>query len=514
MITKRSIKPLLPAPSSDSSRWHTHTEVVSVEGMCSVLLVVAFLAAGVTASALAQTAASGTNRDLNGWTIFTPSVDSRVVYVSSSTGKDTQTGLSQDMPFKTIAKGISRLRSGHPDWLLLKKGDTWYESVDWSNSGGRSASQPMLISSYGTGPRPLIETGSHRGFSNTQVGGSRGNGTTNNLAIVGLHFYANTRDPNSSDYAGNSGEAGFSWIANGTNILIEDNVFRYYTVNIVLGASGLALKNFSLRRNIIADAYSTTGHSEGIFSDGVTGLIMEENLFDHNGWNASIEGAEANVFNRNIYLAATTTQVFFKGNISANSASEGAQFRSGGTIINNLFVRNSSGFDLGHLQGDPIITFAEVHQNVILESNDIQDAPAPGPRGFGIVFYSAKGTGVKVTNNIIAHVASAFPYGAGLNFDSTATAVDASNNIIYDWTNPIVTDPGNPGANIISPNQINLTGYPDPNRTVGTYNASLGGSPTLMSFLAQARKQSKDNWRPQYTAEAVINYIGAGFGIY
>jgi hypothetical protein len=110
-------------------------------------------------------------------------------------------------------------------------------------------------------------------------------------------------------------------------------------------------------------------------------------------------------------------------------------------------------------------------------------------------------------------VASAFPYGAGLNFDSTATGVNASNNIIHDWTNPIVTDPGNPGANIISPNEINLTGYPDPNRTVGTYNASLGGSPTLLGFLAEARKQSKDNWRPQYTAEAVNIYIRAGFGI-
>src|ERR1700737_3619807 len=106
MIPMRSINPLLPAPSSDSSRWHTHTEVVSVEGMCSVLLVVAFLAAillSVTASALAEKAASGAHLDVNGLTIFAPSVYSRVVYVSNSTGKDTQTGLSQYMPVKTIA---------------------------------------------------------------------------------------------------------------------------------------------------------------------------------------------------------------------------------------------------------------------------------------------------------------------------------------------------------------------------------------------------------------------------
>ena len=39
--------------------------------------------------------------------------------------------------------------------------------------------------------------------------------------------------------------------------------------------------------------------------------------------------------------------VTFIGNISANSSSEGAQFRSGGTIIDNLFVADSLGFSVG-----------------------------------------------------------------------------------------------------------------------------------------------------------------------
>src|SRR6266478_3333053 len=55
--------------------------------------------------------------DANGWTLVTPSPDSRIIYVSSSTGNDANSGLSRFAPLKTIAKGESLLRDGMPDWL-------------------------------------------------------------------------------------------------------------------------------------------------------------------------------------------------------------------------------------------------------------------------------------------------------------------------------------------------------------------------------------------------------------
>ena len=67
-------------------------------------------------------------------------------------------------------------------------------------------------------------------------------------------------------------------------------------------------------------------------------------------------------------------------------------------------------------------------------------------------------------------------------------------------------------ATITSNNQINQAGYLDPSRTVESYNASLGHSADLNAFLAEARLQSKDNWNPQLTADAVNNYIREGFG--
>ena len=55
--------------------------------------------------------------------------------------------------------------------------------------------------------------------------------------------------------------------------------------------------------------------------------------------------------------------------------------------------------------------------------------------------------------------------------------------------------------------------FVDPGRTLGSYHGSIGGSPTHEAFMAEARQQSKQNWRQAYTAQAVIEYIREGFGV-
>src|SRR5207237_9388487 len=53
----------------------------------------------------------------SGWPSFTPSVDTRTVYVSSSSGDDQHDGLSPATSKRTVAAGQALLRSGYPDWL-------------------------------------------------------------------------------------------------------------------------------------------------------------------------------------------------------------------------------------------------------------------------------------------------------------------------------------------------------------------------------------------------------------
>ena len=75
--------------------------------------------------------------DETGWSIMTPSEDSRLIYVSSSAGDDetaefyalrdvgnvANPGLIK--PFKTIAAANLSAREGFPDWIILRQGDVW-----------------------------------------------------------------------------------------------------------------------------------------------------------------------------------------------------------------------------------------------------------------------------------------------------------------------------------------------------------------------------------------------------
>jgi hypothetical protein len=458
--------------------------------------------------------------DASGWTVFIPSADTHVIYVSNSTGRDTNTGRSASAPVKTISKGVSLLRSGYPDWLLLKKGDTWTnESIETApgdnfGKGGKSAVQPMLISSYGTGPRPLIKTANGKpGIF--FIGGSAGN----YVAVVGLEFYAYQRDPANPSYVGDAN------LLNGPGLfqynsfnwqLVEDCKFSFYGDDLTY--SGLAAgANLSLRRNEILDAYNpdTTAHSQGIYAENISGLLLEENLFDHNGWNDKVVGAERNIFNRNVYLQWNTTNVTARGNIIARSSSEGIQFRSGAIVENNFFVRNSYGFDVGHNENDPTTTYAQISNNVITESDDIN--PVTAPRGAGINFLNARGPNVRATNNIIAHSASMNPVnsiatmldapGAG---SAGTSAVAIIGNIIFDWPKAYSDQGiGNTLSNAVNVKQL----YPNPNRSAASYAGSIGLAASLDAFLTAARGQSKDNWNAQLMANAVNNYIRTGFGI-
>ncbi|MGC3996343.1 MAG: hypothetical protein QM767_01905 [Anaeromyxobacter sp.] len=89
-------------------------------------------------------------KDAAGFTVVTPQNGSRVIYVIAP-GKDTNTGLSSASPIKSISKGISLLRSGTGDQLLFKRGETFSGNFGIWHKNGRSATEPLVIGSYGTG---------------------------------------------------------------------------------------------------------------------------------------------------------------------------------------------------------------------------------------------------------------------------------------------------------------------------------------------------------------------------
>ena len=234
-----------------------------------------------------------------GYTVFTPSSDSRVVYVSSSTGNDDNSGLHPTTPKRTILAGYELLRNNSADWLLLKRGDTFdgtdyrmrlAKSLDSDPEGnalfdksGRSPTERMVIGSYGTSTqRPILKTGSRSGFV---IWNER------NLALVGLDFYASRCDPNSADFFDVSCPNGINAQYSNLDILIEDNRVRYFGGGINIqaptdGGGTLQWDNVTVRRNIIENCYSGLGHSQGMFSSGAGRLLIQQNVMYHNGWSA------------------------------------------------------------------------------------------------------------------------------------------------------------------------------------------------------------------------------------
>jgi hypothetical protein len=74
-------------------------------------------------------------------------------YVDSVSGVDTNTGLDQSHPWKSLSK-INATTFGAGDHVMLKAGSTWTGQL-WPKGSG-AAGSPIVIDSYGSGAKPRI----------------------------------------------------------------------------------------------------------------------------------------------------------------------------------------------------------------------------------------------------------------------------------------------------------------------------------------------------------------------
>lgn len=75
-------------------------------------------------------------------------------YFSSSTGNDSNTGLSESSPFASLSKLSSLTLTGDVNKVVFKKGDTWEGSISLSQSG--TSGKRIIFDSYGTGAAPKL----------------------------------------------------------------------------------------------------------------------------------------------------------------------------------------------------------------------------------------------------------------------------------------------------------------------------------------------------------------------
>ena len=343
-------------------------------------------------------------KDSQGWTVFTPSADSRIIYVSnsgndgtgqyyspgsSSIGSDPFKPIGPVNAFSTYSAAKQQARDGYPDWILFRRGDTF--SAQIVPLSGRSDSEFALVGAYGSaGPMPVIHPAS---ISAPAFNINAVNNNVQRFALTGLDFYSFTRDPGSASFTGTAGERGLLiYVASPYLVrqgLIEGCKFRFFHSNGLIAGAGSTFTEFVMRRNLILDDYSNgSGYSQGLWASCVNGFLLEENILDHNGWYSKAGSGgpgEATMFQHSTYFY-DCHNVDYKNNILLRASSTHTKMISdtvGGTsnitIDGNLWVAGEVACSLGGNN-----TFAYRFSNMTVQNNVVANVDYDNPTGRGL----------------------------------------------------------------------------------------------------------------------------------
>jgi hypothetical protein len=523
-----------------------------------------FIASSVFATIPYPTPPMGYTKD--GWTNFQPSADSHAIFVSSE-GNDANEG-SMEHPLQTPVAAQRHARDGYPDWIFFRRGDTFGPLGEWKK-GGRSAKEPMILTAYGTGPRPNV------GHISTKMGSTLGS-----VGLVSLHITAPNRNTMRADFNKINVDAknGVDWSASGDVLYIEDCQIDWFVYNIqVIGQIQPII-----RRNVIADAWTLwteknkSEKSQGIYlSTKSDPYLLEENVFDHNGWNDKFTKKESGVFNfsHNVYCAEGSGPGLIQGNIVARAASIGLQMRSGGEMRNNVMIDNRGAGFVSRIKLDPT-------QPSVIAGNVITDSNTGIGLGFemirtdngicedNLILNKKPGAGGSPALNINPITRAPFAHGDPPEPPAENAKLTIRNNIIYKYqqinaylgSDVDLTMTGNTlvprdeghtiqivngtvptahqfnnhyGANgkpepfsigkdslsfedwkrrTAEQGDENLPAFPDPTRDVESYMKSLGMTPSVETFMTEARKMERGVDTSKFSAKALRAYLFEGFG--
>lgn len=435
---------------------------------------------------------------------FTPvnhAAGTRDYYVSTSGINNAQ--CSQANPCANLGNVIKQMKGG--DHLYLKRGDVWKDAyLNGLPSGAAGA--PTVVSYWGDGARPVIaSTGKIINYNRAPW--------LQHVWFIGLHFYGYKMDPDHAEFTGTD-KSEVSLLGGHSDLLFEDNRFTFVEF-VMQGWSGGNPTSITLRRNIFAGGYYSKSSFDRVqrpslfFAANAQNLLIEENVFDHGGWHASVKGAGANMYNHNLYLQHDNhgNSLVVRNNIITRASSHGIHGRPGGLYEGNFFARNAVNLQMGYADHPlPEGVSGIARGNVISEGTHMikGDAACSGnnlctPAVWGLVL-AEKGKGrFIVEDNIVSQT-----YLPAQNkFDSLKRAglgielADVNKgNIGYRFS---YNDEGGTGK------------YMDPGRTVSTYAASIGLEPGFDSFMKQVLNRPVGEWPKELTAQAINEYFRAGF---
>lgn len=395
-------------------------------------------------------------KDANGWTVFSPSSDSRIVYVAASGNNDTckyylptDPEIGSDplnptgsiLPCATIGTpgAFPKTRSGSPDWILFKRGDSFSGGVGFAHRSGRSATEPFVVGAYGaSGASPILK------LTSDNIGIQSNSGRVW-LAFFGLDFYSYKRDPVGAEYDPlnidyNEGVYLYGGSSDSyEGLLIEGCRFRSTNFGMHL-AFTTAANGVIIRRNVFTDNYPSTSNAMGVLADEIDGLLFEENVFDKGGW-YSKDGSggvgEGNIYNHNTYVGRVRN-VEWRNNVFMRPSNMHNKFvESEGTksyninIYNNLYIDGPMGIGIETNN----LSIPDRLQDIMIYDNVFTSLGRTDPTGQGIANYiQVAGWKVgSVFNNLIAHAGVPENNGTVIGFDLwTNSDLNIYDNVFHD----------------------------------------------------------------------------------
>lgn len=283
-------------------------------------------------------------------------------------------------------------------WLHLERGYTYdtleTRSLTPRSMEGESELHPVVITAYGSGAQPIItddQTLSGEFFTN--------------IVIHDLEFRARL------EIFGSNGDSG--------NIILDGLTATEDGRVVAQNLDSLTVSDVTFH-DIHQDSPSNgstwqqgNDRISSLYVTQTEGVLIEESVFTEVGWEDGFTaaGGRANApqapsqFSHNVYINATSSDVTFRDNFSAQAASYGGQLRAGGFIEDNLFLDNNAGFITrgGDYFGyGPIGNFSLLSGNVVTSGAHKDLGNWPGALTRGIV-NGAEDT--VLLDNVVAHLA-------------------------------------------------------------------------------------------------------------
>lgn len=308
------------------------------------------------------------------------------------------------------------------NWLLFERGYS-YDKADadrliYARVSGESELHPVFVGAYGEGNDPILRGG----LSIYQRSSA-------NVVIQDIDLF------------------GGAQILKGENILFD---------HLSLGGKGgkggnlQKVDGLTIRGTDVVDIARLTPENTGsqwhpslnrvggVFIAESERVLLEQNLFDHNGW---AQGYDPNLsvrkpmppsfYNHNLYMSDNSTDITIRDNIFMRGSSFGAQTRSGGTFEDNLFIDNNAAIHVAG--GDKMRSgnFTLLLDNLVTSAGHKRVAQKEGALSMGI---NDVGVQSSLIGNIIAHLADPANAAEIAQKRVTHTALNDNDNRFYDDT--------------------------------------------------------------------------------